>query len=57
MFDTINQFVPALEHYSIDEAFVNFDGLREEEDAHEIKQTVRKWTGIPVYVTWNTNYV
>jgi DNA polymerase V len=50
MFDTINQFVPALEHYSIDEAFVHFDGLREVEDAHEIKQTVRKWTGIPVSI-------
>jgi DNA polymerase V len=50
MFDTINQFVPALEHYSIDEAFVHFDGLREEEDAHEIRQTVRKWTGIPVSI-------
>ena len=50
MFDTIDSFVPALEHYSIDEAFVNFDGLREEEDAHEIKQTVRKWTGIPVSI-------
>jgi DNA polymerase V len=50
MFDTIDQFVPALEHYSIDEAFVHFDGLREEEDAHEIRQTVRKWTGIPVSI-------
>jgi DNA polymerase V len=50
MFDTIDQFVPALEHYSIDEAFVHFDGLHEKEDAHEIKQTVRKWTGIPVSI-------
>ena len=50
MFDTIDQFVPALEHYSIDEAFVHFDGLREEEDAHAIRQTVRKWIGIPVSI-------
>jgi DNA polymerase V len=50
MFDTIDQFVPALEHYSIDEAFVHFDGARQEEDAHEIRQTVRKWTGIPVSI-------
>lgn len=51
MFDTIGGFVPALEHYSIDEAFVHFDDSgRQEEDAHEIKRTVRKWTGIPVSV-------
>ena len=50
VFDTIDRFVPALEHYSIDEAFVHFDGARLEEDAHEIKHTVRKWTGIPVSV-------
>ncbi|HEY0386457.1 MAG TPA: hypothetical protein VGC64_10615, partial [Pyrinomonadaceae bacterium] len=34
VFDTIDQFVPALEHYSIDEAFVHFDGIHQEEDAH-----------------------
>lgn len=50
VFDTIDQFVPALEHYSIDEAFVHFDGRHQEEDAHEIKRTVRKWTGIPVSI-------
>jgi DNA polymerase V len=50
MFDTIDQFVPALEHYSIDEAFVHFEGFRHEEDAHGIKQTVKKWTGIPVSI-------
>jgi DNA polymerase V len=50
MFDTVSRFVPALEHYSIDEAFVHFDGGYREEDAHEIRQTVRKWTGIPVSV-------
>jgi DNA polymerase V len=50
MFDTIDSFVPALEHYSVDEAFVHFDGGHSEEDAHEIKQTVRKWTGIPVSI-------
>ena len=50
VFDTIGQFVPALEHYSIDEAFVHFDRSHQEEDAHEIRRTVRKWTGIPVSV-------
>jgi DNA polymerase V len=42
--------VPALEHYSIDEAFVHLDGGRGEEDAREIRRTVGKWTGIPVSV-------
>jgi DNA polymerase V len=50
VFDTIDQFVPALEHYSIDEAFVHFDGGHQAEDAREIKQTVKRWTGIPVSV-------
>jgi DNA polymerase V len=50
VFDTVDRFVPALEHYSIDEAFVHFDGGHQEEDAREIKRTVRKWTGIPVSV-------
>jgi DNA polymerase V len=50
VFDTIGRFVPSLEHYSIDEAFVHFDGGHQKEDAHEIRSTVRKWTGIPVSV-------
>src|SRR5207237_10318881 len=50
VFDTIGGFVPALEHYSIDEAFVHFDRGHEEEDAYEIKSTVRRWTGIPVSI-------
>jgi len=50
VFDTIDRFVPALEHYSIDEAFVHFDPGHHESDAHEIRQTVRQWTGIPVSV-------
>jgi DNA polymerase V len=51
MFDTIGRFVPSLEHYSIDEAFVHFDGSgRQVDDAYEIRRTVRKWTGIPVSV-------
>jgi Nucleotidyltransferase/DNA polymerase involved in DNA repair len=48
--DTINQLVPATEHYSIDEAFVHFDAGHQDEDAHHIKQTIRKWTGIPISV-------
>jgi len=48
--DTIDQFVPALEHYSIDEAFVHLDRKTSERDAHKIRNTVKKWTGIPVSV-------
>jgi DNA polymerase V len=50
MFDTVDRFVPALEHYSIDEGFVHFDSGHPVDDAHEIKQTVRKWTGIPLSI-------
>ncbi|MGI8556157.1 MAG: hypothetical protein ACR2LT_07360, partial [Pyrinomonadaceae bacterium] len=48
--DTIDRFVPALEHYSIDEAFVHLDRKDGERDAHQIRNTVKKWTGIPVSV-------
>src|SRR5215210_4485854 len=48
--DTIESQVPAQERYSIDEAFVEFDGGRPEGDARRIKQTVRQWTGIPVSI-------
>jgi DNA polymerase V len=48
--DTISHFVPAQENYSIDEAFVNFDAGDPEGDAHQIKKTVRQWTGIPVSI-------
>jgi DNA polymerase V len=48
--DTIETQVPAQERYSIDEAFVQFDGCQPKEGAHRIKQTVRQWTGIPVSV-------
>jgi DNA polymerase V len=48
--DTVSQFVPELEHYSIDEAFVSLDGSDPERLAHEIRDTVRQWTGIPVSI-------
>jgi DNA polymerase V len=50
MMETISEFVPALEHYSIDEAFVYLDRDHKEEDAHKIKRTIRQWTGIPVSI-------
>lgn len=49
----LSQFTPNVEIYSIDEAFLNFDGL-EVLDYHDygvqIKTRVQKWVGIPVCV-------
>lgn len=52
----LSQFAPRVEVYSVDEAFLDFTGLfsgNEEElieYAREIKETVYRWTGIPVSV-------
>ncbi|MBG6060733.1 DNA polymerase V [Flavobacterium sp. CG_9.1] len=49
----LGQFTPNLEIYSIDEAFLNFDGLVIS-DYHEygiqMKTRVQKWVGIPVCI-------
>ncbi len=49
----LNQFTPNVEIYSIDEAFLNFDGLTIS-DYHDygiqIKQRVQKWIGLPVCI-------
>ncbi len=49
----LEQFTPNLEIYSIDEAFLNFDGIPIS-DYHDyglrMKTRVQKWTGIPVCV-------
>jgi DNA polymerase V len=49
----LNQFTPNLEVYSIDEAFLNFDGLSIS-DYHnyglQMKQRIQKWVGIPVCI-------
>jgi DNA polymerase V len=49
----LEQFTPNLEIYSIDEAFLNFDGLSIE-DYHQygiqMKNRVHKWVGIPVFI-------
>jgi DNA polymerase V len=50
---TLEQFSPEVEIYSIDEAFLNLAGfpLNElAERAATIRRTVRQWTGIPVSV-------
>jgi DNA polymerase V len=49
----LNQFTPNVEIYSIDEAFLNFDGLSIP-DYHyygiQMKSRVRKWVGIPTCI-------
>lgn len=49
--DVIASLVPALETYSIDESFAEMpSGGRAEEDAHAIRETVKRWTGIGVSI-------
>ena len=49
---TLSTFTPQIEIYSIDEAFLNLDGIQEDVGAYcqRIRETVRKWTGIPVSI-------
>ena len=48
---TLEQFSPEVEIYSIDEAFLNLEGFADLPDlAARIRSTVRQWTGIPVSV-------
>ncbi len=50
--ETLKQFSPQMEIYSIDEAFLSLSGTagQIENCAREIRRTVRQWTGIPVTV-------
>ncbi|MFZ4696351.1 MAG: Y-family DNA polymerase, partial [Verrucomicrobiia bacterium] len=49
--NTLSEFAPAMEVYSIDEAFLLLDEKRaDEEYGAKVRRTVLKWTGIPVSV-------
>ncbi len=51
--NTLRQFAPALEVYSVDESFLDFGGMeRFDLAAHagKIRQTVLQWVGVPVCV-------
>ncbi len=51
--DTLKEFTPDLEIYSIDEAFLSFTNLLLKDNksyGQKIRQTVTKWTGIPVSI-------
>ena len=50
---TLEQLAPDVEIYSIDEAFLHLDGFENrdiEAYCRDIRETVRKWTGIPVSI-------
>jgi DNA polymerase V len=50
---TLRQFTPDLEVYSVDEAFLDltgFKGRNLKRYGHEIRDTVFQWTGIPVSI-------
>jgi DNA polymerase V len=49
----LQQFTPNTEVYSIDEAFLNFDGMKIPDYTkygHEMRNRIRKWLSIPVCV-------
>mgnify|MGYP006245307425 CR=1 FL=1 len=51
--DVLRQFTPEVEVYSIDEAFLHFDGFQHydmEVYAQQMRKRVRKWTGMPVSI-------
>jgi DNA polymerase V len=51
--ETLAQFAPHVDIYSIDEAFLNLSHLSDEEltaKGREMRATIRRWTGIPVSV-------
>jgi DNA polymerase V len=50
--ETLYNFTPEIEVYSIDEAFLNLAGMGDEltEYGRKISQTVKKWTGIPASI-------
>lgn len=51
--NTLRQFAPALEVYSVDESFLDFGGMdRFDLAAHarNIRQTVLRWVGVPVSI-------
>jgi len=52
---TLSQFCPDIEVYSIDESFLSLRSIPLEHLAafgKEIRDTVRRWTGIPVSIGW-----
>ena len=56
--ESLKEFTPELEMYSIDEAFLNLTGfeyLDLTEYGRKIKKSIKQWTGIPVSVGYRSN--
>ena len=50
---TLKQFSPKIEIYSIDEAFLNLDSIKDKDlfaYGNKIRETILKWTGIPTSI-------
>ena len=47
---TLEMLCPDLEIYSIDEAFMVFNSIQDLKQLQHIRQTVLKWTGIPISI-------
>jgi DNA polymerase V len=53
LMNTLSSFVPEMEIYSIDEAFLSFQGMEHfdlVQYSHQIKETVYQYTGIPTCI-------
>jgi DNA polymerase V len=53
VFEILRQFTPNIEPYSIDEAFLNFDGVNVpdfNDHGQQMKNRIRQWLSIPVCV-------
>ncbi len=51
--ETLKKFAPAVEVYSIDEAFIDFTGFKNSDlvaFCRELRATIHQWTGIPVSI-------
>ncbi|HPA73945.1 MAG TPA: SOS mutagenesis and repair protein UmuC, partial [Spirochaetota bacterium] len=51
--ETLARFAPAMEVYSIDEAFLDLSGMPERDPdvwGERVRAAVRQWTGIPVSI-------
>ena len=54
---TLQQFSPRVEVYSIDESFLDMTGMKHNltKYGQEIKQTVKQWTGLPICVGFGSS--
>ena len=51
VFDIVAKDVPAYEIYSIDEAFLDFSGIKDPYNyALHLRDKVKRWTGIPISI-------